>query len=172
MRRTARWLMSLGLLPLVLAAGLGMACSSSSKESPSATKTGSPVAGTSESGQSALAATLVDYKILLPKTPAKSGDVTFNVTNSGATIHELVVLKTDLAPAVLPTKADGSANEDATEVTNVGETGDMAAGASMPLTIDLQPGHYVFICNVVQTTNGQTVSHYEKGMTGEFTVAP
>ena len=45
-------------------------------------------------------------------------------------------------------------------------------GASMPLTVDLQPGHYVVICNIVQTTNGQTVSHYAKKMYTEFTIAP
>ena len=46
------------------------------------------------------------------------------------------------------------------------------AGDSAPLTVDLWPGHYVLICNIVQTTNGQTVSHYQKGMVTEFTVAP
>lgn len=161
-------------LVLVLAGTLlGAIGCSSSKKSPSATRTGSPVAGTPASThEGGLAATLVEYAIRLPNAPSKAGDVTFNVKNIGATAHELVVLKTDLAPEALPTKEDGSANEDAAEVTNVGETGDMAAGDSEPLTVDLQPGHYVLICNIVQTTNGQTVSHYQKGMVTEFTLAP
>jgi uncharacterized cupredoxin-like copper-binding protein len=53
-------------------------------------------------------------------------------------------------------------NED-TAGTNVGETGDMDAGATKTLTIDLAPGHYVFLCNLP--------GHYQSGMHVDVTVA-
>ncbi len=160
---------------VILLAGLSLgavACSNSNKTSPSTSvaKTNTPPAGTS-AAQGAITATLVEYAIQLSKAPGSAGKVTFNVRNIGATKHELVMLKTDLAANALPTKNDGSVDEAAQGVTNVGETGDMAAGDSKPLTVDFQPGHYVLICNIIQTTNGQTVSHYQRGMTAEFTVA-
>lgn len=153
-----------------------IACGSSDKE-PSATATGAPTAETPTSTTSGtpttqLDATLLEYTIQLPEAPTTTGDITFNVKNDGSTTHEMVVLKTDLAPADLPTNDDGSANEDAAGVTNVGETDDMAAGESKEFTVDLQAGHYVVICNVVQTANGETVSHYQKKMYTEFTIAP
>lgn len=157
---------------LVCLLSSAFACSSSNKASPSTSgaKAGTAPPGTSAQGP--VTATLVEYAIQLSKMPGNARSVTFNVKNIGATEHELVVLKTDFAATDLPTKNDGSVDEAGTGVTNVGETGDMPAGGSKPLTVDLQPGHYVLICNIVQTANGRTVSHYQKGMTTEFTVAP
>jgi hypothetical protein len=168
------------ILTIAIAAALAtlavsaMACSSNKSPSATATRSegGTPAPTTAGTPASQLSATLLDYSIQLPIAPSTTSDVTLNVKNDGSTTHELVVLKTDLAPADLPTKADGSANEDAEGVTNVGETGDMEAGASDSFTVDLQPGHYVVICNVVQTTNGETISHYQKKMYTEFTIAP
>ena len=55
----------------------------------------------------------------------------------------------------------GSKTED-TAGTNVGETGDMEAGTTKTLTIDLAPGHYAFVCNLP--------GHYGQGMHTDFTV--
>jgi uncharacterized cupredoxin-like copper-binding protein len=82
----------------------------------------------------------------------------------------MVILKTDLAADALPTKADGSAKEDGPGVTAVDEAESMAAGEQRSLTVALTPGQYLLICNIVQTTNGQTVTHYQRGMTVAFTV--
>jgi uncharacterized cupredoxin-like copper-binding protein len=45
---------------------------------------------------------------------------------------------------------------------NVGETGDMDAGTSKTLTIDLKPGHYALVCNLA--------GHYRMGMYSDFEV--
>jgi uncharacterized cupredoxin-like copper-binding protein len=58
--------------------------------------------------------TLKEFGILPATDSAVAGDVTFDVTNQGPKdTHEFVVIKTDLAPNALPTKADGSVNEEA-----------------------------------------------------------
>lgn len=157
------------VLALVAALAGTIACSSSDKKSsPAATQT---VVTATDTGPGAISATLVEYKIRLASVPTKAGDVTFNVHNIGGTVHEVVVLRTDLAADALPKKADGSADEEGQGVTNVGETDDMDAGTTKDLTVDLQPGHYVLICNVVQTVNGETIAHYEKAMFTEFDIA-
>jgi len=172
MNKSIYWLAA-AAFALGLAATFSTACGGGDKKEtavPTATAATTP-SGTAAGG-TVVDAKLVEYNIVLDKASVPAGNVTFNVKNIGGTEHELVVLKTDSGPTALPTKVDGSANEDAPEVTNVGETGDMAAGDSKVLTVvDLQPGHYVLICNIVQTTNGQTVSHYQRAMTIAFTVS-
>jgi uncharacterized cupredoxin-like copper-binding protein len=80
--------------------------------------------------------------------------------------HEFVVLQTETAASEIPIKSfEGETdriNED-TAGTNVGETGDMEAGTSQTLKLDLAPGHYVLVCNLP--------SHYGLGMHTDFTVA-
>ena len=50
----------------------------------------------------------------------------------------------------------------ADETGNVGETGDLAAGASKSLTLSLPAGHYALICNLP--------GHYKAGQHTDFTV--
>jgi uncharacterized cupredoxin-like copper-binding protein len=45
----------------------------------------------------------------------------------------------------------------------VGETSNLKAGATNTITIDLEAGHYVFMCNLP--------AHYGLGMHTDFTVA-
>jgi uncharacterized cupredoxin-like copper-binding protein len=160
MRLTARWMLMI-TMPFVL---LGAACSSS-KDTPSPSAAG----GTSSSSAIAggtVSVSLNQLTVTLSATTVPAGSVTFDVTNDGTITHEFVVLQTDTPAAEIPIKSfEGEAdriNED-TAGTNVGETGDMDAGATQTLTLDLAPGHYVFLCNLP--------SHYGLGMHNDFTVA-
>jgi uncharacterized cupredoxin-like copper-binding protein/mono/diheme cytochrome c family protein len=90
---------------------------------------------------------------------APAGSVTFRAQNVGAIIHELVVIKTDLAPEALPVAA-GRADEGRLE--KVGDTDDIRGGQSEDLRVNLQAGKYVLICNVP--------AHYQGGMRAAFTV--
>lgn len=105
-------------------------------------------------------ATLTDMKIALERSNVPAGPVTFVVKNSGKVVHELVVIKTDVAQDKLAANADevGKVNENG----NLGETGDMAVGESKTFTATLPAGHYVIICN--------EVGHYVDGMHIAFTV--
>jgi uncharacterized cupredoxin-like copper-binding protein len=170
-----RQLLTMGLVAAAVVLVLAVAACSSKKSSsdPTATTSSTATGETPGGGvQSAVKATLTDYKILPEPASVPAGRVTFNITNIGATEHELVVVKTDLGSGDLPTKADGSANEEGPGLTAVDEAESMAAGEARSLTVDLEPGNYVLFCNVVQTTNGQTVKHYQQGMHVAFTVTP
>ena len=104
-------------------------------------------------------ATLADMKISVDKASVPAGKVTFVVKNTGMDVHELVVLKTDVAQDKL---VAGDEAGKVNETGNVGETGDIVAGGSNTFSIVLPAGHYVLICN--------EVDHYMGGMHMTFTV--
>ena len=113
-------------------------------------------------GQSggSVAVKLTDNGIGLDRTSVTSGKVTFNITNAGTVVHELAVLKTDLPADKLPANPDkpGKVKEDG----NVGEVEGIAAKGTKDLSLDLQPGAYVLICNLP--------AHYGMGMHTAYTV--
>lgn len=110
----------------------------------------------------AVDATLSDFKIELSTTSAPAGEVTFEVQNDGPSVHEFVVFKTDLAPDALPTDDSGDVAE-SDEFAPVDEIEDIADGANPKLTVNLEAGDYVIICNVA--------AHYRQGMRTSFTVS-
>jgi uncharacterized cupredoxin-like copper-binding protein len=108
---------------------------------------------------------LDQWSITPDMTKAANGPVTFTVSNNGSITHEFVVMKTATPATDFHVGSfEGEkprVNED-TVGTNVGETGDMEAGTTKTITIDLKPGHYVFMCNLP--------AHYGLGMRTDFTV--
>jgi hypothetical protein len=126
-------------------------------------------AATSETPGSAttVEARLSEYAILPEPATAAAGTVTFNANNIGGTTHELVVIKTDLAPDALPVAADGSVDEGGAGIDVIGEIEEFDAGTTQSAAFDLDAGAYVLICNVVQDDG---TSHYAEGMYAAFTV--
>ena len=57
-------------------------------------------------------ATLTDMKISVDRTSVKAGEITFVVKNTGAVIHELVVIQTDLAQDKIPMDMDEAGKMD------------------------------------------------------------
>jgi len=171
------WL-AISLVIATAALMMGAVACSSSKKSSNATPTTSsaqtPTAGaqtpTGGTAQSEVTVTLVEYKVVPDVTSVPAGSVTFNAKNIGGAEHALHVFKTDLAPEALPTKADGSVDEEAAGVEMIDHVTGIQPQQAKSLTVKLQPGNYVLICNVVQTANGQTTSHYAKGMHAAFTI--
>ena len=109
-------------------------------------------------------ATLADFSIVLASPSAPSGSVTFNVTNDASQVHEFVVFRTDLGEDALPTDENGDVDEEgSTQLTLVDEIEDIQGGAQPSLTVDLEPGHYVVVCNLP--------GHYRQGMYASFTVS-
>jgi uncharacterized cupredoxin-like copper-binding protein len=96
---------------------------------------------------------LSDFKVATDHVTVPAGHVVFGVRNHAVMAHELVVIKTDLAPDQLP--VDGTAAK-AKEDGKVGELLNIASGSSRKLVLELAPGAYVLICNVA--------GHYQLGM--------
>ncbi len=96
---------------------------------------------------------LSDYKITSDHPTVAAGHVVFGIRNHASMLHEVKVIKTDLAPDALPIdQAAAKANEEG----KVAELLNIASGASRKLVADLTPGKYVIICNVA--------GHYQLGM--------
>jgi uncharacterized cupredoxin-like copper-binding protein len=132
------------------------ACSSASS---SASSAAASVSQSVAASGSTVGATEKDFAIGLDTTSVSSGSVTFNITNAGPSTHEFVVFQTDAAPDALPVK-DGEVQED--KLDNIGEQEDIESGATTALTLQLDAGSYVVICNLP--------GHYEQGMYAGLTV--
>ena len=62
--------------------------------------------------------------------------------------------------------------EESEGLTIVDEVEDLAVDATESLSVDLEAGSYVLICNVVQEEpDGTMEAHYAEGMRASFTVA-
>jgi uncharacterized cupredoxin-like copper-binding protein len=94
---------------------------------------------------------LKDYDVVVASTTLPAGSSTFFVKNSGPSAHDLTIIKSDLPAGGLPQEA-GKAKEDG----RVGGTNTLNAGQAAVLTVTLQPGNYIFICN--------EPGHYALGM--------
>jgi uncharacterized cupredoxin-like copper-binding protein len=122
-------------------------------------------------GGSTVDVTLQEFAVLPASDSAPAGDVTFNVTNTGPEdTHEFVVFSTDLAPDALPTAPDGSVDEEGEGLELADEIEDIAVGDTQSLTVTLDAGSYVLICNIVEDEGDETIVHYQQGMRTAFTV--
>ena len=166
MRNTARGFSIYALFALLLSGAMLIAVAvkldKKTAAAPAATVTNAAPATSGAAAPvalpSAVSEKLTEMKITGSASTVAAGKVTFNVTNNGNATHEMVVLQTPTAAGKLPTSSTGRADESG----NIGETGDMKAGAVKKLTLNLKPGHYALICNLP--------GHYTAGMYTDLTV--
>jgi uncharacterized cupredoxin-like copper-binding protein len=113
--------------------------------------------------------TLAEWSVTASPASVAAGSVTFAVTNDGEEPHEFLVIRSDLAPDALPTDEDGKVPEE--EIDLIDEIEPFAAGTTEEMTLDLEAGSYVLICNIVELLPGEEPeSHYLQGMHTAFTV--
>jgi uncharacterized cupredoxin-like copper-binding protein len=113
--------------------------------------------------------TLQEFAVGTSESSVESGEVTFNAMNKGPDdVHEFVVFKTDLSPEALPTNPDGSVNEEGEGLELIDEIEDIPVGETQSITVDLESGSYVLICNIYDEAEKE--SHYQEGMRTAFTV--
>ena len=108
-------------------------------------------------GSASVKVTLKEFELVPVPASVRAGKVTFVARNTGALTHELVVIRTTRAPAKLPVSG-GKASEKG----RVGESGDVKPGTTRKVTLTLEPGRYVLICNVA--------GHYQAGQRAAFVV--
>lgn len=128
---------ALFLLTLSLVALVSAACGSATAQPPA------------PSG--AISVELTEWRVVVPSTTPQTGSLTVVVKNTGSIAHDLTILKTDLPADKIP-QANGKAQEEG----KVAATAELNPGQSTSLTVVLQPGNYVFICN--------ELGHYALGM--------
>jgi hypothetical protein len=118
---------------------------------------------------SKVSAALEEWEITPQPAEIRPGKVDFTVVNNGAKVHQFIVVKSDLPPGQLPTTADNSV--DLAKLNVAGMIEAIQPGASANLQLELFPGKYVFICNLVsQNPSGPADPHYLNGMAAGFFV--
>jgi uncharacterized cupredoxin-like copper-binding protein len=116
-------------------------------------------------GPSKVDVSLTTYKITLSTDSVNAGEVVFHVTNDATDlVHEFVIFKTDLPEDQLPLNAENIVDEEGAGITFINEVEDVEQGTSKDLTVTLEPGRYVLICNTALN------NHYTRGMHIVFTV--
>ena len=149
------------LIGLMAAGSLALVGCTSGGASPSPTAVGG--------GATTVAVTLQEWAVVPAQDSAPAGDVTFAVTNDGPDdIHEFVVLKTDLAPGELPVDENGVVGEEGEGIEVIDEIEDIPVGDSQDLTVSLDAGNYVLLCNI--WSEDEQEAHYQMGMRVGFTV--
>jgi uncharacterized cupredoxin-like copper-binding protein len=129
----------------------------------------SPEGTVSIPGGTPVNVTLSEYSVETDIANAPAGEITFHVTNEGPNdVHQfLVILADDLAPDALPTLEDGSVDTESGEgVDEIEIIEEIAVDETKDLTVSLEIGDYVLICNFVE--DGE--SHYLAGMHTAFRV--
>jgi len=122
--------------------------------SPTAAVSASP-AGISASPALAPSVSLTEWSVAVTGT-IKSGKTALTINNAGVAAHELLVFKSDRAPAAYPVDAAGNIKEEGAGVLLVSDGENIDAGGTQARTIDLAPGKYLFVCNIP--------GHFKQGM--------
>lgn len=113
--------------------------------------------------------TLQEFSIATDPATVDAGEVVFEATNEGPDdVHEFVVIQTDLGPTELPTDENGAVDEAAEDIEVMGEIEDIPVGETQSVTLDLEAGNYVLICNIWDEDEQE--AHYQEGMRTTFTV--
>jgi len=127
--------------------------------------------------QSSVQVNLVDFEIDREPASVPAGEVTFEVTNDGYATdadgdpipsisggqHNFEVLRSDLPAGDLPvSNLNFSVEVETPGIEVLGSTPPLQEGANESLTVNLEPGPHVLICNLT--------SHYMRGMWAEISV--
>jgi uncharacterized cupredoxin-like copper-binding protein len=144
-----------GLAILVTGSALLLACSGGEAKSESKSSSSSSSSG----GESNVNVALSEWGVKPSVAATKAGKVEFKVTNSGATPHEMSIVKTDVAFDKLE-QAAGIADE--AKYKPIIRTKQLNGTESQEIEADLTAGKYVLLCNIS--------GHYGLGMRSAFTV--
>jgi uncharacterized cupredoxin-like copper-binding protein len=154
---------------VALAAAIAAGCGDGSDDGGTKSATATTEHGTATSGGSAgggqqLTIKMGDYFFAPANGSAKAGKTVIEAPNEGSVEHELVLFKTNMDPAKLPTEASGGVDEEKLDevAEEAGEVADVEAGETKSGNFKLTPGKYVIFCNLP--------GHYVQGMYGTLTV--
>jgi len=98
---------------------------------------------------------LVEWAINSSQTEIKAGTIVFEVSNTGKGSHKFGIAKGD-SYETLPQKANGAVDEDELGSDFLGDTEILKTGETTTLQVNLEPGNYVFMCNIESGPNSHT----------------
>ena len=109
---------------------------------------------------------LVDYGFEFDRSQITSGNLAFNISNTGEEPHELVLSR---VPADLDIEEALQSEEEPEGVEDIGFAGPWVPGTNLTsiLVDELEPGRYVMLCFI---PDAEGTPHALKGMWAEFTV--
>ena len=171
-------LLMLLVVPLLALAALTAACGGDDDEGADGATAATGGTGAEEAGPGVVSErpadatqvdiTLREFAIQAGQASVAAGKIYFLVENVGPDDpHEFVIISSDLGPLDLPFE-DNRVPED--EVDIVDEIEPFAPDSSASITVDLEAGKYLLICNITETEDGEIESHYKKGMVATLTV--
>jgi uncharacterized cupredoxin-like copper-binding protein len=121
-----------------------------------------PVAAAPAPAVSPVAVTLSEFQVRPGATTIAAGKVTLQIANAGMMPHELLVFRSDLAPADYPMH-DGDIDETGPGITKVSDGDNLAPGTNQTRVVDFtQTGTYLLVCNLP--------GHFKMGMYSVITV--
>jgi uncharacterized cupredoxin-like copper-binding protein len=169
MRRGFSILAVVALLSLLVTACQTSASGSPTESAAAGGASAAPGESMAAGGGTTVNVTLQEWSVLPDAESAPAGDVTFVVTNDGPEdVHEFVIIRTDLDPADLPTDATGAVDEAGEGIEVIDEIEDIAVGDTAEVSVTLEAGNYVLLCNIYDETEQE--AHYAMGMHTAFTV--
>jgi uncharacterized cupredoxin-like copper-binding protein len=149
-------------------AALAFAACGSGTTSPSPPAGASPSAGSPAPGQT-VEVRLQEWAVVPAAESVAAGNITFAITNTGPEDpHEFVVMKTDLDAGALPVDDTGTVDEAGEGMEVIDEVEDLPVGESANISVALDAGHYVLLCNIYDDTEQE--AHYTMGMRINLTV--
>jgi uncharacterized cupredoxin-like copper-binding protein len=166
MRATGQRLL-VGIAAIAITAIFTVGCGSDNSSTTSTENESESAAATGGDGNGAeatLSIAMGDFFFAPKNTTAKAGPTTIEAPNEGSVEHELVLFKTNMNPAKLPTEAGGGVDEEKMDqvAEEGGEIPDVEGGETKSNKFNLTPGRYVIFCNLP--------GHYAQGMYGTLTV--
>ncbi len=112
-----------------------------------------------------LAVNLFEWVVEAPEL-IDGGSVTFEVSNTGTFPHEFAIARGD-SYETLPQVSNGAVDEAALGADWIGRSERVPPGETMSISFDLEPGNYVFLCNIASGPN----SHASRGQVLSVTVS-
>jgi uncharacterized cupredoxin-like copper-binding protein len=113
---------------------------------------------------------LAEWSIAVSPVNVKAGRAMLSAVNNGSRSHELVVLRSDLSPDLLPVQ-DGRVVLEQLNVT--AKSDPFAAREKLEVSLDFSPGKHLLICSLTETPpGGLFLSHYQEGMAASLLVNP
>lgn len=106
---------------------------------------------------------LQEWRIVTDTHKVPAGTVKISVQNRGQEAHEIVLLRSDIKYDSFPLHPKGGIDEHQAGVV-INELEGLESRSRKEMLVNLKPGNYVLLCNMVEIEDGEKEQHYSLGM--------